>query len=61
MAQELPVQMAKELLDDMGPPPGLELSDCRPRPRLKPNFKDDPYGDIELDIFNPSPGAQHTL
>eukprot|EP00969_Alexandrium_andersonii_P063570 2799064-Alexandrium_andersonii.AAC.1 len=61
MAQKLPVQMTTELLDDMGFPPGLELSDTRPGPQQKPNVKDDPYGDIGFDFFKPLPGAKRAL
>eukprot|EP00969_Alexandrium_andersonii_P120069 5308102-Alexandrium_andersonii.AAC.1 len=53
--------MVKELLDDVGPPPGLEPADDRPGPKPKPVFKDDPYGDLEVGFFKPSPGAQRAL
>eukprot|EP00969_Alexandrium_andersonii_P245714 10859120-Alexandrium_andersonii.AAC.1 len=61
MAQELPVQMVRELLDDMGLPPGLAPSDTRPGPQQRPNVNEDPYGDIELDFFKPSPSGKRTL
>eukprot|EP00969_Alexandrium_andersonii_P063348 2789143-Alexandrium_andersonii.AAC.1 len=62
MAQELQVQMVRELLDDMGPPPGLAPSDTRPGPQQRPNSNDDPYSDIELgDFFQPSSSGRRML
>eukprot|EP00969_Alexandrium_andersonii_P174331 7708020-Alexandrium_andersonii.AAC.1 len=61
MAQELQVQVVRELLDDVSPPPGLTPSDTRPGPQQRPNFGDDPYGGIELGFFKPSPGGKRTL
>eukprot|EP00969_Alexandrium_andersonii_P281118 12428933-Alexandrium_andersonii.AAC.1 len=58
VAQELPVKMVKELLDNVSPPPGLEPSDIRPGTQ---NLKEDPYGDIEVDFFKPSAGSKRTL
>eukprot|EP00969_Alexandrium_andersonii_P122279 5405565-Alexandrium_andersonii.AAC.1 len=61
MAQELPVQMVRELLGDMGPPPGFTPSDTRPGPQQRPSLKDDPYGDLEVDFFKPSPNSKRAL
>eukprot|EP00969_Alexandrium_andersonii_P159861 7063932-Alexandrium_andersonii.AAC.1 len=54
MAQNLQVQMIRELHEEMGPPPGLAPSDSRPGPQQRPT-SEDPYGALELDIFKPSP------
>eukprot|EP00969_Alexandrium_andersonii_P058693 2586997-Alexandrium_andersonii.AAC.1 len=59
-SRELPARMLRALQDALTPPPGLDLPDNRPGPRLQPIKEEhgDPYDELRLDFSEISPGAQ---
>eukprot|EP00969_Alexandrium_andersonii_P109320 4822832-Alexandrium_andersonii.AAC.1 len=57
----LPGRPWKSSVRPGGPLPRLAPSDARPGPQQRPSFNDDPYGDIEVGFFKPSPNSKRTL